>query len=101
MSVAILIPTALRQFTDGLSEVNVEAKSVREALEKLSETYVDLQKHLFTDKKSLRSFINVYIGEDDIRQKDGLETVLGENDTLMLVPSIAGGMLLRIEEIEL
>jgi len=91
MAISILIPTALRQFTDDLSEVNVEAKTVREALDKLTETYVDLQKHLFTDMNALRSFVNIYVGEDDIRQKEGLATTLGDNDTIMLVPSIAGG----------
>jgi len=98
MAISILIPTALRQFTDGLSEVNVEATTVREALDKLTETYVDLQKHLFTEKNTLRSFVNVYVGEDDIRQKEGLATTLGENDTIMLVPSIAGGMTAAVRE---
>lgn len=91
MAVSILIPTALRQFTDGLSEVSVDAGTVREALEKLTEKYVDLQRHLFTEKKTLRSFVNVYLNEEDIRQQDGLNTLLKEKDTLMLVPSIAGG----------
>ena len=92
MAVAILIPTALRQFTDGLSEVSVEAKTVREALKGLTAKYVDLQKHLFTNEETLRSFVNVYVNEDDIRQKNGLDTPLAGNETLMLVPSIAGGL---------
>jgi adenylyltransferase/sulfurtransferase len=91
MAVTILIPTALRQFTDGASEVIVEAKSVAEALDGLASKHSDLQKHLFTDKKTLRSFVNVYVNEEDIRQKDGLQTVLSGNETVMLVPSIAGG----------
>ncbi len=91
MYVTILIPTALRQFTDGLSEVRVEAKTVGEALNGLTAQYRDLQNHLFTDTKTLRSFVNVYVNEDDIRQKKGLATPLANNDTIMLVPSIAGG----------
>jgi sulfur-carrier protein adenylyltransferase/sulfurtransferase len=91
MAVTILIPTALRQFTDGSSEVSVEAKTVGEVLNALTVKYADLQKHLFTDNKTLRSFVNVYVNEDDIRQKNGLDTPVTERDTVMLVPSIAGG----------
>jgi len=91
MSISILIPTALRQFTDDLSEVNCEAKTVKEALDELTNKYIDLKKHLFTDSSSLRSFVNVYVNEVDIRQKNGLETEITDNDVIMLVPSIAGG----------
>lgn len=91
MSVSVLIPTALRSFTDGLSEVSVEAGTVEEALHALTERFVDLQRHLFTDKNALRSYVNVYLNEEDIRQKDGLQTALSDGDTVMLVPSIAGG----------
>lgn len=94
MSVSILIPTALRQFTEGLAEVKTEANTVRAALSHLTETYTDLHKHLFTEQETLRTFVNVYVNEDDIRQKDGLDTKLANNDTVMLVPSIAGGSFL-------
>lgn len=91
MSVSLLIPTALRSFTDGLSEVNVEANTVEEALHALTARFVDLQRHLFTDQNTLRSYVNVYLNEEDIRQKQGLQTALSDGDTVMLVPSIAGG----------
>ena len=91
MAVTLLIPTALRQFTDGNSEVNVEAATVKEALDALSVRYVDLKKHLFNEAGNLRSFVNVYVNEDDIRQKSGLDTAVKADDTVMLVPSIAGG----------
>jgi adenylyltransferase/sulfurtransferase len=91
MDVKIMIPTALRQFTDGLSEVSVEAKTVGEALNGLTEKYIDLQQYIFTDNKTLRSYVNVYVNEDNIRQKSGLDTLLANNDIILLVPSIAGG----------
>ncbi|MGA2141946.1 MAG: molybdopterin-synthase adenylyltransferase MoeB [Brevinematales bacterium] len=91
MANLILIPTALRQFTDGLGEVEVEAKTVGEALDKLTGNYADLKRHLYNEQNKLRSFVNVYVNEEDIRQKNGLETQLGKGDTIMLVPSIAGG----------
>lgn len=93
MSVNILIPTALRQFTDNLSEIEVEnSKTVKEALESLVTKYADLKRHLFTEDGTLRSFVNVYIGEEDIRQLNGVDTVLKDDETLILVPSIAGGV---------
>ena len=93
MAVTILIPTALRQFTDNLSEVEVgNSKTVNQALEVLSTKYDDLKRHLFTEEGILRSFVNVYIGEEDIRQLNGVDTALIGDETLILVPSIAGGV---------
>ena len=93
MAVTILIPTALRLFTDNLSEIEVENSNiVIEALESLVTEYSDLRRHLFTEDGALRSFVNVYIGEDDIRELNGLNTALKDGQTLILVPSIAGGV---------
>ncbi|MDR2342686.1 MAG: molybdopterin-synthase adenylyltransferase MoeB [Campylobacteraceae bacterium] len=97
MAVTILIPTALRQFTQNFSEVEVEALSVEEALGKLKGLYPDLKKHIFADDNTLRNFVNVYVNEDDIRQKDGIKTTVKEGDTIMLIPSIAGGTDLKDE----
>ncbi|CAH1199174.1 putative adenylyltransferase/sulfurtransferase MoeZ [Paenibacillus plantiphilus] len=91
MSVIILIPNALRAFTEGLSQVEAEANTVEAALTALTTQYEDLQRHLFTDDGRLRSYVNVYVNEDDIRQREGMQTLLSEGDTVMLVPSIAGG----------
>ncbi|MDR1977027.1 MAG: MoaD/ThiS family protein [Campylobacteraceae bacterium] len=92
MAVTILIPTALRQFTDNLSEIEVEASSVRKSLERLKEAYPDLEKHIFSPDGALRNFVNVYVNEDDIRQKDGIDTALKDKDVVLLIPSIAGGI---------
>ncbi|MDR1614190.1 MAG: molybdopterin-synthase adenylyltransferase MoeB [Campylobacteraceae bacterium] len=97
MAVTVLIPTALRQFTQNFSEVEIEASSVEEALKKLKEIYPDLEKHIFADNNTLRSFVNVYVNEDDIRQKDGIKTAVKSGDTIMLIPSIAGGTDLKDE----
>jgi len=97
MAVTILIPTALRQFTQNFSEVEVEAASVGEALGKLKELYPDLEKHIFDEHENLRSFVNVYVNEDDIRQKEGVKTALKDGDTVILIPSIAGGTNLKDE----
>lgn len=97
MAVTILIPTALRQFTQNFSEVEVEASDVGEALGRLKERYPDLEKHIFADNGALRNFVNVYVNEDDIRQKEGVKTALKSGDAIMLIPSIAGGTDLKDE----
>ena len=91
MATPILIPTALRQFTEGLSEVEVGGNTAGEAINELAAKYPDIKNHLFNDKDALRSFINVYVNEENIKQKQGLDTPVGDGDTVMLVPSIAGG----------
>jgi adenylyltransferase/sulfurtransferase len=90
-SITIQLPTALRTFTDGLSEVRVEAATVEESLAKLTELYVDLKRHLFDDGGKLRSFVNVFLNDDNIRAGDGNETPVKSGDTIMLIPAIAGG----------
>ena len=91
MAITILIPTPLRQFTGGKSEVAVDAANVTEALNALTVEFTGLRKHLYTEQDSLRNFINLYVGDEDIRYLDGVETKLAENETVTIVPSIAGG----------
>ncbi|MCM3871014.1 MAG: molybdopterin-synthase adenylyltransferase MoeB [Pyrinomonadaceae bacterium] len=91
MSVTITIPTALRQFAGGKSQFEVEAATAGEALNKLSTEFVELKRHLYDDRDKLRSFVNVYVNDDDIRHQSGVETPVKDGDTLMIVPSIAGG----------
>ena len=91
MPVKITIPTPLRRYTGGHAEMSVDAQTAGEALERLSATYVDLRKHLYTEQNTLRHFVNVYVNEEDIRHGDGPATALKDGDTIMIVPAIAGG----------
>ncbi len=91
MSVTILIPTPLRQFAGGKSEAEVEAATAGEALDALTTEFPELRKHLFTEQDALRNFINVYVGDEDIRYLDGAATEVPSGETVMIVPSIAGG----------
>lgn len=91
MAVTIVIPTPLRQFASGQSEIEVEAATAGEALEKLTAQFAELKKHLYSDGGSLRNFINVYVGDEDIRDLDNLETEVKNGDEILIVPSIAGG----------
>ncbi|MDR3336574.1 MAG: MoaD/ThiS family protein [Treponema sp.] len=90
MAVSILIPTALRAFTDRNSEVSVEGAAVGEAIAALAEKYPDIRQHLYKEGE-LRSFINIFVGETNIKNLQGLDTALSPGAEIMLVPAIAGG----------
>ncbi|HUQ93808.1 MAG TPA: MoaD/ThiS family protein [Bryobacteraceae bacterium] len=87
----ILIPTPLRQFVNGQDTVAISGATVGECLEKLTTQYGDLRKNLFNDEGKLRSFVNVYLNEEDIRYMDKTATASKDSDTISIVPSIAGG----------
>ncbi len=89
----ILIPTALRQFTEGSDAVEVSGGTVGEALADLTARYPNIKKNIFTDAGKLRSFVNVYVNDEDIRYLDKDETELEGSETVSIVPSIAGGSL--------
>ncbi len=91
MSVTVVIPTPLRQFAGGNSEIEVQAATAGDALEQLTATHGELRKHLFNEQDKLRNFINVYVGDEDIRHLDGPDTQVKDGETIMIVPSIAGG----------
>ncbi len=86
----IRIPTPLRAFTGGASDIEVAGGTVGEALGNLVEQHPDLRVHLFQDDE-LRSFVNIFIGDEDIRFMQGLDTEIDAADSLRIIPSIAGG----------
>jgi len=88
----IQLPTPLRPYTEGHREVSVDADSVGAALDALVERYSGLARHLRDEQGQLRSFVNVYLGDEDVRFLDGPATALSASDTLLIVPSIAGGL---------
>jgi adenylyltransferase/sulfurtransferase len=90
MAITIQIPTALRAFTERKSEVTVEASTVKEALNHLTESFPDIRQHLYQGTE-LRSFINIFVEEKNIKKLQGLDTPLADGNTVMLVPAIAGG----------
>ena len=91
MSVTITIPTALRQFAGGKSQFEVEAATAGEALNQLSTEFTELKRHLYDDRDKLRSFVNVYVNDEDIRFLKNLDTPVKEGDEISIVPAIAGG----------
>ncbi len=87
----ILIPTPLRQYVDKKDSVELNGGTVGELLTSLTTQYGDLRRHLFNDQGKLRSFVNVYVNDEDIRYLNKDQTPIKDGDTVSIVPSIAGG----------
>ncbi|MDE2489511.1 MAG: molybdopterin-synthase adenylyltransferase MoeB [Elusimicrobia bacterium] len=91
MSIEIRLPTALRALAGQQASVAVEAATVGEALDALFARHERLKGQLLGPDGKLRSFVNVYVDEDDVRDKQGLQTPLKDGDAVLIVPAIAGG----------
>ncbi len=95
MGVKVIIPTPLRQYVGKQDAVTINASTVAEALSGLTVQYEALRKHLYTDEGKLRSFVNIYLNDEDIRYLQKDQTPLKDDDIISIVPSIAGGLNLR------
>jgi adenylyltransferase/sulfurtransferase len=91
MPIKILIPTPLRPYAGKQAVLEVTGQTVGEALSDLVAQYPDLRKHLFSEEGKLRSFVNVYLNDEDIRYLSKDTTPVKETDTITIVPSVAGG----------
>ncbi len=91
MRVIVTIPTALRSYTKNNPEVGLVALTVEEALMKLNERFPGFWSLLVDEDGSLRKYVNIFVNEDDIRNKAGLATTLKGGDRVHIVPSVAGG----------
>jgi molybdopterin converting factor small subunit len=85
------IPTPLRPYADGQSALTAPGRNVSELLENTLEQFPHLKKHLYSEDKILRPFVNIFLGEENINELQGIETPLKEDDILLIIPSIAGG----------
>lgn len=90
MSTIVRIPTPLRSLTGGQDEVSAEGRTVSDLIENLEKKHPGIRDRL-VDDKGVRRFVNIYIGEEDIRFLDGLKTELKAGDSVSIVPAIAGG----------
>jgi adenylyltransferase/sulfurtransferase len=87
----IHIPTPLRQYAGKQADITVKAGTVAEALSELVSKHPDLRRHLYTEDGKLRSFVNVYLNDQDVRYLQKEATPVKDSDTISIVPSIAGG----------
>lgn len=87
----VSIPTPLRPYTGQRATVELSAATVGEALAQLVSRHPELRRHLYGEDGRLRSFVNVYLNDEDVRHLDREDTPVGQGDTLSIVPSVAGG----------
>ncbi len=86
----VRIPTVLRKHTDNQAVVSVEGRTVGEAFTALVADRPELAEQLF-DGDELRGYVNVYVDDEDIRYLDGLDSVVGDDDEIAIMPAVAGG----------
>jgi molybdopterin converting factor small subunit len=91
MPVKVMIPTPLRFYTGKKDAVVLEGRTVGEILQELTSQHVQLRKHLYAENGTLRSFVNVYVNNEDIRYLKNGDTPVNESDVVSIIPSIAGG----------
>jgi molybdopterin synthase sulfur carrier subunit len=91
MSASVRVPTILRSYTGGESEVSADGTTLSEILDSLDASYPGIKGRIIDDEGSLRRFVNVYVGNDDVRFLDGLDTAIGEGTQISVIPAVAGG----------
>jgi sulfur-carrier protein len=87
----VKIPPVLRSSTGGAKEVEAEGQTVGDVLRSLAEQHPATQSQLFSEEGELNRYVNVYLNDEDVRVLDGLDTGVGEGDTLVILPAMAGG----------
>lgn len=90
------IPAPLRSYTEGTSKIDLQATDVRGAVKELTAKYPALNPHLYTDDGDLRPYVNLFVNSEDVRHLQGLDTELGKQDQLRIIPSIAGGNCIQL-----
>jgi len=91
MSVSVRIPTILRTYTGGASEVDAEGATLAEVLDDLDASYPGIRARILDDQGALRRFVNVYVGNDDVRFLEALDTKTPEGAQVSVIPAVAGG----------
>ena len=88
----IIIPTPLRKFTNNTAKLEVKAGNIGDSIQQLTTNFPDLKKHLLDEKGQIRSFVNIFIGNDDIRNLEQEKTIVKEDTVISIIPAIAGGI---------
>ena len=91
MTATVRIPTILRSYTGGANEVSAEGSTLAEVLESLEANYPGIRARVLDDAGALRRFVNVYVGDDDVRFIGGLDAVVPDGARVSIIPAVAGG----------
>lgn len=87
----VIIPTPLRRFTNNTAKLQIDAKNIDETVNELTVNFPELKKHLLDDQGQIRSFVNIFVGDDDIRNLQEGKTTVKSDTVISIVPAIAGG----------
>lgn len=88
----VIIPTPLRKFTNNTARLDIKADTIENTVNELTLNFPDLKKHLLDDKGQIRSFVNIFVGNDDIRDLQQGKTPVQADTVISIVPAIAGGI---------
>jgi sulfur-carrier protein len=91
MSVSVRVPTILRSYTGGEAEVKAEGAVLSEVLESLDGSYPGIKGRIIDEQGELRRFVNVYVGNEDVRFLEGLSTPIDDGSEVSVIPAVAGG----------
>lgn len=91
MSVSVRVPTILRPYTQGASEVSAEGGTLTEVLDSLDASYPGIKGRVLDESGELRRFVNVYVDDDDVRFAEGLQTTIKDGGQVSIIPAVAGG----------
>ncbi|MEZ4825699.1 MAG: MoaD/ThiS family protein [Bacteroidia bacterium] len=89
----ILIPTPLRKFAGNQPSVEVSGQTIGSSIAQLAEKYPELRKHLLDENDAIRSFVRIYLGDEDIKSLDGISTQVADGSIISIIPAIAGGIM--------
>ena len=91
MSVSVRVPTILRPYTQGVSEVSVDGSTLSEVLDSLDAAYPGIKSRVLDESGELRRFVNIYVDNDDVRFAEGLQTSIKDGGQISIIPAVAGG----------
>ena len=91
MSATVRIPTILRTFTSGAGEVTADGSTLREVLDNLEASFPGIRDRIIDEQGALRRFVNVYVGDDDVRFIGGLDAEVPDGARISIIPAVAGG----------
>jgi molybdopterin converting factor small subunit len=87
----VIIPTPLRKFAGNNAKLQIEGNNIKEAVHELTLNFPDLKKHLLDESGNIRSFLNIFVGENDIRDLQQEKTLVNKDSVISIIPAIAGG----------
>lgn len=88
----VIIPTPLRKFTNNTAKLQVTGDTIEQTVNELTLNFPDLKKHLLDEQGQIRSYVNIFVGDEDIRDLQKEQTPIQENTVISIIPAIAGGI---------